>query len=122
MLNSVIVIAAIAFAQQPAEPAKVEVPVLKAGLGACSADFVVKDANAQPVYGANVHVRIRYGFMNVKRMDLEIGTNSDGKARFEGLPAKAKPLVYDVQKDTLKSTVEQDVASRCEAKFDVTLK
>ena len=122
MLNLVILIAALALGQQPAERAKVEVPVLKAGLGACSADFMVKDANAQPVYSANVHVRIRYGFMNVKRMDLEIGTNSDGKARFEGLPAKAKPLVYDVQKDTLKSTVEQDVASRCEAKFEVTLK
>jgi hypothetical protein len=55
-------------------------------------------------------------------MDLEIGTNSDGKARFEELPAKAKPLVYDIQKDTLKSSVEQDVATRCEAKFEVMVK
>ena len=48
---------------------------------------------------ATVHVRIRYGFMSLKRMDLEVGTNSDGKARVEGLPEKARPLVYDITKD-----------------------
>jgi hypothetical protein len=122
MLTIVLLTGVLAVVQQSAESPKLEVPVLKAGLGSCSADFVVKDANAQPIYAANVHVRIRYGFMNVKRMDLEIGTNSEGKARFEGLPAKAKPLVYDVQKDTLKSSVEQDVATECEAKYEVTLK
>jgi hypothetical protein len=69
-----------------------------------------------------VHVRIRYGFMNLKRMDLEVGTNSDGKARVEGLPAKARPLVYDVTRDALKGTVEQDLEATCNGTYAVALK
>jgi len=37
--------------------------------------------------------------VGVKRADLEIGTNSEGKARVEGLPRKARPLTYDIEKD-----------------------
>ena len=36
-------------AQQPAEPAKPEVAALKANLGACSADFVVKYADGKAI-------------------------------------------------------------------------
>lgn len=104
------------------EPSKPELPILKAGLGPCAADFTVKDADGKPVYLAMIHVRVRYGFMSIKRADLEVGTNSDGLARIEGLPDKAKPLAYEIQKDTKKSTVEQNVASTCQGKFDVTLK
>ncbi len=56
----------------------------------------MRDVGGKPIYAAIVHVRIRYGFMGVKRMDLEVGTNSDGQARVEGLPAKGKPLTYDI--------------------------
>jgi hypothetical protein len=108
--------------QQPTQGQKPELPVLKAGLGACAADFIVKDADGSPIYLAMIHVRVRYGLMNVKRADLEVGTNSEGKARIEGLPPKAKPLVYEIQKDTKKTTVEQNVSSMCEAAFDVALK
>jgi len=99
-----------------------DVPVLKANLGNCSADFVVRGANGQPVYNATVHVRVRYGLMSLKRSDLEIGTNADGKARIEGLPAKAKPLAYDIRKDTATAAVTQDVEAMCSASFDVALK
>ena len=100
-----------------------EVPVLKANLGGdCSADFMVRGGNGQPVYNATIHVRVRYGFMSVKRSDLEIGTNADGKARIEGLPAKAKPLAYEVTKDKTKAAVEQNVADNCHATFEVSLK
>ena len=75
--------------------------MINARLGNCAADFTVTDASGAPVYAATVHVRIRYGFMSVKRMDLEVGTGSDGKARVEGLPEKAKPLIYDVTKNNL---------------------
>ena len=108
--------------QQPAEPAKPEVTVLKAGLGGCSADFVIKDADGKPVYAANVHVRVRYGVFGVKRADLEVGTNSNGEARIEGLPDKARPMTYDVQKDAKKASAEQDVAANCHPKYDLTLK
>ena len=99
-----------------------EVPVLKANLGDCSADFVVRAADGQPVYNATIHVRVRYGFMNVKRSDLEIGTNADGRARIEGLPSKAKPLAYDVRKGGAKAEASQNVVEMCHAAFELSLK
>lgn len=74
------------------------------------------------MYAAIVHVRIRYGFLSIKRMDLEVGTNSDGKARVEGLPSKAKPLTYDVTKADKKAVVEQDLSTTCNAAHEVSLK
>ena len=98
-----------------------EVPVLNARIGSCSADFTVKDASGAPVYLALVHVRVRYGAMGVKRMDLEVGTNSDGRARIVGLPNKARPMTYDVTKDGKKATADQDVEKTCEAMLQVVL-
>jgi hypothetical protein len=108
-------------AQQPAglQP---ELAVLKAGLGSCSADFTVTDANGSAAYPAIIHVRVRYGFMGVKRMDLEVGTNNDGKARIEGLPAKAKSLVYDITQDDRKGSAEQDLSKDCHANLAVSLR
>jgi hypothetical protein len=100
-----------------------EVPVLKANLGGdCSADFMVRGGDGQPVYNAIIHVRVRYGFVSVKRSDLEIGTNADGKARIEGLPAKAKPLAYDVRKGDAKGAASQDVSQVCHAMIELSLK
>ncbi len=118
---AIIVLALALAAPQNANPQ--EVPVLKANLGGdCSADFLVRGADGLPAYNATIHVRVRYGFMSVKRSDLEIGTNADGKARIEGLPAKAKPLAYEVTKDKTKAAVEQDVADTCHATFEVLLR
>ena len=99
-----------------------ELPVLNARLGGCSADFTVQNADGAPIYLALIHVRVRYGTMGIKRMDLEVGTNSEGKARIAGLPDKARPMTYDIQKDDKKTEVDQDVAKVCQAKLDVTLK
>lgn len=99
-----------------------ELAVLKAGLGSCSADFTVKDAGGKAVYAALIHVRVRYGFGGIKRADLEVGTNSDGKARIEGLPDKARPLAYDIKKGDSSATADQDVETTCHATFDVTIK
>ena len=111
---------ALAFTQAAAQDP--ELPVLDAKLGVCSADFTVKDATGAPVYLALVHVQVRYGPLNVKRMDLEVGTNVAGKARIKGLPDKARAMTYDIQKDDRKTTVDQNVEKICAAKFDVTLK
>src|SRR6266550_2496219 len=43
-----------------------------------------------PVYAAKIKVHIAYGFMSAHKLDLEVGTNSDGKARFTGLPDHLK--------------------------------
>jgi hypothetical protein len=113
-----------AFAQTPTSPSSAppDVPVLNARLGGCAAEFTVKNAEGMPVYLALIHVNVRYGTMNLKRMDLEVGTNSEGKARIKGLPDKAKLMTYDIQKDDKKTTVDQDVAKACEGKFEVTIK
>jgi hypothetical protein len=55
-------------------------------------------------------------------MDLEVGTNSDGQARVEGLPAKGKPLTYDISQADRRTTVAQDLAASCRAKYEVSLK
>lgn len=116
-------LAALTLVQQPAaDTQKPDLAIISARLGTCAADFTVKDADGKPVYAAIIHVRVRYGFMSMKRMDLEVGTNSEGKARVEGLPAKAKPLSYDISKAATKAAVEQDLASSCQATFDVSLK
>ena len=107
--------------QQPATPTP-ELPIIDARLGACAADFTVTDADGKPVYNATIRVRIRYGFMNVKRMDLEVGTNSDGKARVDGLPAKAKPLAYEITRADKQAAVEQNLATSCKASYEVSLK
>ena len=122
MLIAVMMLAA-AFAQQPAATPELEIPVLDARLGGdCSADFTVKDAAGKPIYAAAIHVRVRYGFLGIKRADLEVGTNSDGKARIAGLSTKSRPLVYRIEESELESTAEQDVKTSCRATFEVTLK
>jgi len=121
--TGMVLIAALALAFAAAQSANPqEVPVLKANLGSCSADFTVRGADGQAVYNATIHVRVRYGFMSLKRSDLEIGTNADGKARIEGLPSKAKPLAYEIRKEAAMAAVTQDVEAMCTASFDVALK
>ena len=111
---------AIVLVQTPKPP---DVTVMKAALGgSCSADFTIRDADGKPVYAALVHVRVRYGFAGVKRADLEVGTSSEGKARIEGLPDKARPMTYEIKKDEKKVEVTQDVADTCRATFDVTVR
>ena len=113
---------AVALVQQPVQTPKPELAVIEARLGSCSADFTVKDAAGAPVYAATVHVRIRYGFMGIKRMDLEVGTNSDGKARVASLPSRVKSLTYEIWKADRKTTVAQDLSSNCQATYEVSLK
>ncbi|MGE0594253.1 MAG: hypothetical protein AB7G23_18440 [Vicinamibacterales bacterium] len=96
--------------------------VLNARLGPCSATFTVRDAEGAPLYGAIVHVRVRYGFLSLKRMDLEVGTSSEGKAMLVGLPARARPLAYDIRLGILGGVAEQDLEQTCDAAFDVRLR
>jgi len=114
---------AVVLTQQPAADAPTpDLAVIDARLGSCAADFVVTDADGQPVYAAIVHVRIRYGFLGIKRMDLEVGTDSAGRARVEGLPDKVKPLIFDVQKADTEGLVEQTQLSPCQAAYEISLK
>lgn len=102
--------------------ADTEMPVIKEKLGPCAADFTVLDGARKPVYNAKIRVTIRYGFMNKRKSELEIGTNSDGQARFEGLPNKVKaPLEFLVRAGELSKSVMHDPRLECQAKLEVVL-
>jgi hypothetical protein len=93
-----------------------EVPVIKADIGPCSADIRVTDLSGKPLYNAKIHVQIRHGFLGLRKLDLEIGTNADGKARFEGLPEKAKkPLEFQVRYGDKSALVFDDPGLKCHA-------
>jgi hypothetical protein len=109
-------------AQSSSQPDPKSVPVIDGGLGSCTADFTVTDSAAAPVYDAKIRVHIAYGFMNVRKLDLEIGTNADGKARFTGLPDRIKHGFYfhTSQGDRTAETFD-DPANTCKAQFTVVL-
>jgi hypothetical protein len=100
-----------------------DVPSISAGVGTCTADFVVVDAANKPVYDAKIHVKVNFGFMGKRNTDLQVGTNGDGKAHIEGLPNKMKkpPLEYTIQSADRTKTVTNDPATDCHPNFNITL-
>ena len=99
-----------------------EVPVVDAGLGSCRADFIVKDGAGKPIFNAKISTTIKYGFLNKRKSELEIGTNSDGKARVTGLPdLPKKPLEFSIKSGNVSTTVTDDPSTDCNAVFNVTL-
>ncbi len=99
-----------------------EIPVLDGGIGPCGADFHVTDEAGKPIYNAKIHVTLKYGFFNLRKTELEVGTNSDGKARFTGLPeTPKKPLEFEIKSGTVSKSVTDDPSTNCSAAYDVTL-
>jgi len=99
------------------------VPVIDAALGSCTADFTVTDASGAPVYNAKIRVHIAYGFLSAHKLDLEVGTNAEGKARFEGLPNKLKHggLTFNATHDDQEGSAFDDPAATCKAQLAITL-
>ncbi len=113
----------LAVAQSHTTPDPKSVPVVDGGIGPCSADFTVNDANNAPVYAAKIIVHIAYGFMNVRKLDLEVGTNAEGKARFTGLPNRVKQgLYFHASEGDREGEAFDDPASNCKAQFTITLR
>jgi len=99
-----------------------EVPVVDAGLGSCRADFVVKDGSDKPLFNAKISLTIKYGFLGKRKSQVEVGTNSDGKASVTGLPAlPKKPLEFSIKSGDVTTTVTDDPSTNCNATFNVTL-
>jgi hypothetical protein len=99
-----------------------EVPVVDAGLGSCRADFLVKDSAGKPIFNAKVSLTIKYGFLSKRKTQVEVGTNSDGKARVTGLPSlPKKPLEFFIKSGTVSTSVTDDPETNCNAVFEVTL-
>ncbi len=111
-----------ASAQSPsATPA--DVPSVSAGMGPCTADFLVNDAANKPIFDAKIHTIVKYGFMSKRDTELEIGTDSNGRARIEGLPEKLKkpPMEFTISKGDANQSVTNDPAANCHPTFTVTL-
>lgn len=105
-----------------ADAAAHTIPVIDGGIGSCSAAFSVNDENAAPVYDAKIKVHIAYGFWYARKMDLEVGTNIDGKARFEGLPARTKAgLNFTATKGDTQGTAFVDPNTTCKSDLTITL-
>jgi hypothetical protein len=106
-------------AQAPNE----KVPIIEGGAGPCSLELTVVGADGKPVYAATVRVHIAYGFGGMRKLDLEAGTNSDGKVKFAGLPARVQrpPLEFQASKDEFKGIAAFDPSTECQGKHDITL-
>jgi hypothetical protein len=99
------------------------VPVMDGGIGPCTADFTITDADSKALYDAKIRVHIAYGFMNARKLDLEVGTNVDGKARFTGLPDKIKHGIYFyASQGDLQAEAFDDPANNCKAEFTLALR
>lgn len=126
----VFVLSSAAFAQEQGTPnssaqssaTQAQVPVIDGGLGPCSVEITVKRPNGKVVDGAKVSVHIAYGFLNVRRLDLEVPTNNEGKARITGLPDNLKHgLLFHGSKDNLLGTAFVDPTRTCDSKHELVL-
>ena len=96
------------------------IPVVDGGIGTCSAEFTVKDQAGAPVYDAKIRVHISYGVFH--KMDLEVGTNSDGKGRFTGLPNRVKqPLQFRFSQGDREGSAVFDPAEGCRVERAVVI-
>ncbi len=99
------------------------VPVVDGGLGPCSAEFTITDTAGKPAYAASIQVHIAYGLMSLHKMDLQVGTNADGKARFEGLPDRIKQgLFFRASEGSREGSAFDDPGKTCKASFAITLR
>jgi hypothetical protein len=125
---AVFVLAAMSIAGQSAvagpqaASAPSDIPVVTGGSGNCTADFTVSDASGKGIYDAQIEIQIRYRFGGFHRLDAKVGTNSDGKARIEGLPEQIKKTAeFTVTHGDLSKTVPYDPETDCHAHHEVKL-
>lgn len=122
LISAFVLSAIFAFAQQPATTAPL-ITEMSADLGTCSATFHVTDMSGNPIYNAKIHTVIRYGFMSKRKLELDAGTSSDGRARFVKLPDELKkPVEFTISNgtDTARRTFEP--GADCHSSYEVPLK
>ena len=105
------------------KPDPKSVAEVDAGLGACTADFVITDEADKPVYAAKIRVHIAYGFMSLHKLDLSVGSNADGKARFIGLPENPRHgLFFRASEGDREGIAFDDTSKTCKTQFTVVLR
>lgn len=120
---ALILVALTAASQTPTpQPDPHSIPAIDAGIGSCTADFTITDPANKPIYNAKINVHIAYGTLSVRKLDLEVATNVDGKARFTGLPNKLKRnLYFEATSSDLQAEAVDDVNKTCTAQFTLQL-
>src|SRR5262245_59006893 len=104
--------------QQPPPPQQSDdVPAIDVKVGHLWVELTLTDANTKPVYAATVKVHIAYGFAGVRKLDLEAGTNAQGKILFKGLPLRVHnpPVEFHASKGELTGTATYNPATECQA-------
>lgn len=96
------------------------VPVVDGEAGRCWVEFTVRNSAGDPVYGAKIRVHLEYGFLDMRKADLEVSTNADGKARFEGLPDDT-PLFFRASKGSLRGVASFNPKHKCTARHAIFL-
>ena len=118
----VILAAPLLNAQANPTPNPKSIPFIDGGIGPCTADFTITDNASAPLYDAQIKVHISYGTFGVHKLDLQVGTNIDGKARFTGLPAKAKQgLFFQASKGDFTGSAFDDPVKTCNGQFTIAL-
>lgn len=96
------------------------IPSIDGAIGPCSVTFAVKDGTGAPVFDSKIRVHIAYGVFH--KLDLEVGTNVDGKAQFKGLPNRVKqPLQFKAEKGDREGSAVFDPAEGCRAVKAITI-
>lgn len=109
-------------AQANPTPNPKSIPFIDGGIGSCTADFTITTSAGAPIYDAQIKVHISYGMFGAHKLDLQVGTNIDGKARFTGLPDKTKQgLFFQASKGNLTGSAFDDPSKTCNAQFTVAL-
>ena len=100
-----------------------QVPVIQGGAGPCSLELTVLGADGKPVYAATIKVHIKYGFGGMRRLDLEAGTNSDGRVKFVGLPVRVQrpPMEFHASKHEFQGIAAIDPSIECQGRREITL-
>jgi hypothetical protein len=115
-----------AFAQDPAPsseaPPAPELPVVKAQGGPCMADFIVVDAVGKPLFDAKIAIQLEYGFLGRNKLDLRVGTNTEGKARVDGMPERPRRLAeFKITHGTYSKSIRYAPDRQCYAQHTVIL-
>ena len=98
------------------------IPTLDGGIGPCSGDLTITDSDGSPVYLAKIKVHIAYGFGSFHKLDLEVSTNVDGKARFTGLPNRIKRgLTFQASAGDRAGEAFDDPVKTCTAQLTIAL-
>jgi hypothetical protein len=110
-------------ASQASAAAVHQMPVMDGAAGPCSLELTATTPDGKPVYDATIKVHIAYGFGGFRKLDLQAGTNVDGKVKFTGLPSRVRrpPLEFLASKEQLVGTVTYDPGVECQAKHDLVL-